>query len=221
MKKGLYGFALAGILLISPVSAAGSLRVGRVTTESVGQGFKFHCSYPRIDGLHDETVEQTLNVKFKEDALCALKAAENASKSAEVNGIYDFKITRNTGGLVSLAAGSTVNYPGRAFHDQKAFTISTVTGKKLLLPDLFIKNADYVGVLSDEIRSQTTKKRIASKQAVFKQISENENYYLTNDSIVIFFSQGRYFDSTNGVPEFVIPLKTLDGILRPELRLLD
>lgn len=208
-------FLLCFIFLVSPVYAAGSLRIEKISTEVNLPQIKYYVAYPRISGLKNESAQHKLNVAFMENAAAARTKAEYEAKSSAVNGEVNYEVKRNQDGIMSLIMKADTGISGVKSSERSSVTISTVTGRRYLISDLFIENADYVATLSDNIKAQI-KKQGLKEETSFKKISEDADYYLTTDSLVIYFKQGQYFSVSDGIREFKIPLKTLDGILRPQ-----
>lgn len=208
-------FLLCFIFLVSPVYAAGSLRIEKISTEVNLPQIKYHVAYPRISGLKDENTQHKLNVAFMENAVIARTKAEYEAKSTAVNGGVDYEVKRNQDGILSIVMKSNTSYSGSNLSEQNSVTINTVTGRRYLLSDLFVDNADYAATLSGQIKAQIKTNKVKAETS-FKKISEDADYYLTADSIVIYFKQGKYFSTSDGIKEFKVPLRTLDGILRPQ-----
>jgi hypothetical protein len=203
--------------LVSPVYALGSLRVEKITSVINEPQLKYHIVYPRISGLKDNDMQNRLNVAFMENADTARTQAEYDAKSAAVNGSIDFEVKRNRSGIMSLVLKESKNVGSSAEKGQIGITIDTVTGNRYLLSDLFTENADYVATLSAQVKAQICRDKLYPQQVKeFKEIGENASYYLTDKTLVVFFRQGEYFTNECGVKEFAVPLKSLDGILKPQ-----
>ncbi len=208
--------SLCLIFLANPVCALGSLRVEKISSEISGSQLNYRIVYPHISGLKDTMMQQRLNVAFMEKAKAAECEAKYEAKSAAVNGNVDFEVRRNQNGVMSLVMKKNINagFGNRA--EQTGVTIDTVTGSRYLIADLFVNNADYVATLSAQVKEQIRRGLNYKKLREFEQISENSDYYLTDKSLVVYFKQGEYFTAECGIKEFVIPLKSLDGILKPQ-----
>jgi inhibitor of cysteine peptidase len=209
--------SLCFTFLISPVYALGSLRVEKITSVINEPQLKYHIVYPRISGLKDNDMQHRLNVAFMENAETVRAQAEYEAKNAVVNGSVGFEVKRNQNGIMSLVLKENKNVGSSANNGQVGVTINTVTGNRYIISDLFTENADYVATLSAQIKTRIYSDKLNFKQVKeFKEISENASYYLTDKALVIFFRQGEYFANECGVKEFAIPLKSLDGILKPQ-----
>lgn len=218
----LTSFGVIVALLASPVFAAGNLRVTRMTEAELQQSLKYECAYPHVEGIQDSSRQQRINVRMRERARTAKEAAEltaRLSPEAGLSGQYDFEVKRNEGGILSIVFVNTLTKSGRTAQQYDSVTLNTVSGETYGLGDLFNQNADYVGMLSERIRRQITQKGLASKlKHPFKNIRISEDYYLTNEDLVILMGQD-YFPDESKVQEFHVALKSLEGSLKPSLRL--
>ncbi|HEX2938246.1 MAG TPA: DUF3298 domain-containing protein [Ruminiclostridium sp.] len=220
LKHGLFCFSLAFVLAVVPVSAAGSLRVEKVSESVSVPSLNCRVSYPHIDGISNLSRQERLNVALKESAKTVETKARYDAKFGNVNADVDFIVTRNNNSIMSLVVKGKISSGKSESLSQTGLTIDTVTGRRYLLADLFIDNADYVETLSNQIKTQIARSGLDKRQVKeFKRISENEDFYLTSDSVIVFFEQGEYFSSDCAVREFAIPLETLAGILKPQVRL--
>lgn len=215
---GFFCFLLAAILAIIPVSAAGGVRVEMVSENLSEPSLNCRIAYPHIEGMNNRDRQERLNVFMREKAKAVETKAQYGAKFGSVAAEMNFKLTRNSGGIMSLIVKDKMVSGKTESFSQTGLTVDTVTGRRYLLCDLFVDNADYVEVLSEQVRAQIEKQGLDRKQVrEFKRISENEDFYLTPDSVVLFFEQGEYFSSDCAVKEFAIPLKSLTGILKPEV----
>lgn len=218
-------FLTAAVLFIVPAGAAGSLRVQEMKNSVSSDQLKYECSFPRLSGLNDDMTEQKLNVRFKEMAVTSQKTAEFAARKlsgtgAVVNGNYHYLVKRNENGILSLCFVDTLQAGGaNSMTIETAVSIDTVSGKVYKLSDLFLEKADYIGMISAEVKKQMKQKNLEKDMlSDFKEIKRNQDFYLTNDALVVFFQQYEYFPHSYGIQEFAIPLKSLDGILKPDYR---
>lgn len=217
MKLASIGFAL--FLFILPANAAGSLHVTKMTEKSTLQGLDYSCSYPRLGGVTDSQNQQRLNVRFREMALTAMKAAEYTVKTSPgmaVSGSYDYEVKRNAGGILSIKLTDTLKTGGSGRINLNGITIDTVKGTSYKLDDLFFDNADYVTVINKEVMKQISQQGLQNRLKDFKSIRKTSEFYLTGDSLVVL---AKNVPKDMAVLEFTIKLKSLEGSLKPELRL--
>lgn len=226
IKLAIGSAVLAVMLITEQAAAASALMVQKTTNCLNGPMLNYECSYPRLSGLKNRDTEQKLNVFFKEKAEASAKTAEYASRklagtNTQVNGKFDYTVKRNENGILSIVTTERLSVGGeRGINSQAAYNIDTVSGNILKLKDFFIDGADYRSVLSESVSTQIKRRGLNVKLLQnFREIKRDEEFYLTGDSIVIFFQQYEYFPYECGIQEFSIPLKALDGMLKPEYRL--
>jgi hypothetical protein len=225
MKKiiGILPFLLITIFLVQSVSASSTLRVQSKSNEINEPQLKFKSNYPYIQGLHDEKKQQKLNVRLKEKAETTQRTAQYASKMLDgtktaVDASFDYSVKRNDNGILSIVMNERINAGNqKGMNVQSAMNIDTISGKFYKLQDFFSEKADYTATISDEIKRQMKQKGLDKKLlSDFKQIKSDEDFYITDSKIIIFFQQYEYFPYECGITEFEIPLRSLDGILKPE-----
>ena len=106
------------------------------------------------------------------------------------------------------------------------YTIDLNTGKRLQLKDLFLEEADYILVISDNIKKQM-KEQMENDENVFywleeeveewnfKTITEDTLFYLNEEEkLVISFNEAEVAPAYMGVIEFVIEEEVLSPILK-------
>jgi len=225
MKKKIYVlfFLIFTLFLVQTVSASSALRVQSITDEINEPQLKFKSIRPYIQGLYDENKRQKINVQFKEKSETTQRTAQYAAKllagtSAAVDASFDYTVRRNQDGILSIVINERITAGSeKGMNVQSAMIIDTISGKFYKLQDFFKPKADYTATISDEIKRQMKQKGLDKKLLTeFKQIKHDEDFYITDNKLVIFFQQYEYLPYECGITEFEIPLKSLDGILKPE-----
>lgn len=104
------------------------------------------------------------------------------------------------------------------------YTIDLTTGERIALADLFVEEADYVSVISEEIKRQMREQMSVDSNVVywideeietlnFKEITEETQFYINADNkIVISFNEGDVAPMYMGVATFEISEDVLEGI---------
>ncbi len=105
------------------------------------------------------------------------------------------------------------------------YTIEKKSGKVLALSDLFQDNADYVEVISDNIKSQMRQNEKQDPNKIyflnsddltecgFKEIDENQQFYINKEGqLVICFAEADVAPAYMGALEFVIPNEVIADI---------
>ena len=117
---------------------------------------------------------------------------------------------------------------GSGYEKNYYYTIDLRTGKRLALADLFHPGADYVNLISKNIKSQMREQMAEDPDVIywidqdlkegaaawnFEKIKENQSFYVDKKGqIVITFSEGDVAPMASGCVEFVIPNTLLEKI---------
>lgn len=104
------------------------------------------------------------------------------------------------------------------------YTIDLNTGERILLEDIFAEGADYVTLISENIKVQMEEQMAADENVHywlheemeefnFTKIAEDQSFYLNEKGeVVISFNEGDVAPMYMGVVEFVIPQEVIGDI---------
>ena len=104
------------------------------------------------------------------------------------------------------------------------YTIDLQSGERVELKDLFVAEADYKAVISENIKEQMKEQMAADENVIyfledemdefnFKSITDETAFYLNADGeIVISFNEGDVAPMYMGVVTFTIPEEVVEGI---------
>ena len=187
---------------------------------------------PAIEGLDDSALENNLNSKYIEESkelykqfeesMAALKAGQNGNTA-----IYsDYEVLTNNERILSIRR-YIEQIQASGFVENKYDTIDKQNEILISLKSLF-KDNSYIKVISEEIKKQMKQQMKADPNKIywiqkgepgeFKQISENQNFYINSDSkLVIVFNEFEAGPGYMGTVEFVIPTDVLSDILIGDL----
>lgn len=183
--------------------------------------------YPKISGLSPE-VQDPMNAYFAERVKPALEQgyeSERDSKAGPVSWPTDlflnYRVAYNQKGLLSIVFDDYL-YMGGAHGgtERYGYTADIKTGRVFELNDLFRPEADYVSLLSAEVRKQIEAMGI-EPLSPFTEIRSDQDFYIEKDSLVIYFQQYELMPYAYGFPEFRIPMASLTDVLAPELAGID
>ena len=170
-----------------------------------------HVIYPQIYGLTQANVQYKINQDIYHLLKKVLSMLQQPDLVTVISGTYEFKT--NERDVLSL----TLNYLGD-FHGAhpitvvKALTTDVTTGKNYQLKDLFKPESDYVKVLSKIIEEQIAIREIPLLDG-FKGIRPDQDYYIADKSLVIYFQQVEITPYYVGFPYFVIPIYDISDII--------
>ena len=100
------------------------------------------------------------------------------------------------------------------------YHINKATDQVVTLKDLFREDADYVGVLSDEVRQQMEERMAEDREASyfpeeFTAIDPEQNFYFNGSGeLVLVFDEYTIAPGSMGMPEFPIPADVYETLLR-------
>jgi hypothetical protein len=169
--------------------------------------------YPSVSGLANRQVQDHINraIAHQVELLRHEQKKYQSGTLTEMIGHYEIKT--NERGILSLTL-SNYAYSRPMAHGYtllKAMTFSVLTGKQYSLGDLFKPGSDYVGVLSAEVAAQIKERDLPLLNG-FTAISPNQDYYLADKSIVIFFQLYEITSYYVGFPMFPISVYDVQSV---------
>ncbi|MBB4824333.1 hypothetical protein HNO89_001555 [Sporosarcina luteola] len=173
-------------------------------------------TYPVIAQMEDAVIQRKINFAII-SAYNDLLIEQNFYDEDLVELIGYFEIKTNEREILSLNL-IVYSYTGGAhgLTIVKSLTFSTETGEKYKLKDLFKSGSNYVEVISDIIRQRTDDWDIPLLDPPFKTIRPDQDYYLADTSIVIYFQLYEISPYAWGFPYFPIPIKDLEKVIAPD-----
>ena len=97
----------------------------------------------------------------------------------------------------------------------KSLTFDTETGKQYTLEELFKPGSNYEKELSDIIRKDIKKWNI-ELLGKFEGIRGDQDFYIADTSIIIYFQLYEITPYVWGFPYFPIPILDIDQIIKPD-----
>lgn len=177
---------------------------------------RLKVTYPQVERLRNAIAQKVINQAFLETIYRLIKRqgfAEDYTK--EGTGAYEVKL--NDKGLLSASLDNYA-YAKHAAHGttlRESVNADTETGKLYALADFFTPGSNYRDVISGMIKQQI-KERDIPLTTPFEKIAPDQDFYLTEEALVIYFQQNKYTPYVWGFPEFPIPYAQLSGIIDPK-----
>jgi Protein of unknown function (DUF3298)/Deacetylase PdaC len=170
--------------------------------------------YPRLKSMSNQHIQETINqvIWQKINRLIYNQDYYKNPDNTEMNG--SFEIKTNERGILSLSL-SNYAYTYHMAHGltlMESITVNIKTGKFYQLKDLFKKNSNYVQKLSDLIRVQIDQRKIPLLEP-FKMIKPNQDYYIADKSLVIYFQLYEITPYYVGFPMFPISVYDIEEII--------
>ncbi|HVI41691.1 MAG TPA: DUF3298 domain-containing protein, partial [Anaerovoracaceae bacterium] len=133
-----------------------------------------------------------------------------------------YKITYQQGDFLSLVLYDYQYYGGaHGGTRQISHTFDLKTGAEYTLADLMNGESGYVEYINNFIKADIVKEGLEDAQLTkFVSIADNQNYYLSNKGLVIYFQQYEYFPYAFGIMEYNLPYAGLADYWKSEFQFL-
>jgi len=173
--------------------------------------------FPQIQGMDNKSTQEHVNAKLKQ--LATEKQPKN-DENLDYNYDADWAVKFFRKQLLVLEENS-YDYPLSAAHGMPGLVYSHIdlkTGAFYQLKDLFKKDSNYVKKLSDIIGAQIKAQGVDSMiwADSYKGIKADQPFYITGDSLNIYFYPYEIAPYAAGFPTFKIPFKDILEIIDVE-----
>lgn len=177
-------------------------------------GPKLDLYVPRVVNAPNAAAQTNINNAIAKEVQSMLKQLGYVpnSKTTEINGFYEVKT--NERGLLSIAL-NIYGYTEHAAHGLtllKSLTFDITTGNVYSLGDLFAPGSDYVKRISDIVKAQIAERGIETLQP-FTSIRPDQDYYVADKAIVVYFQLYEITPYVFGFPMFPISVYSLQDII--------
>lgn len=170
-------------------------------------------TFPRVTNLA-KSVRNKVNAVIRETAYQAIPDWDPGS--AVIEAWSGYKTPLNQKGILSLRF-EDYYYPEHAAHGVtgvSSLTVNLRTGHVYQFFELFARGSNYQTQLNAIIQAQIVARQIPMLKP-FEGVGPDEQYYLTPDSLVIYYPPYVYTPGAFGILEFVIPYTQIAAIIDP------
>ncbi|MDP3488276.1 MAG: RsiV family protein [Bacillota bacterium] len=167
--------------------------------------------YPQVAGLKSR-VQNRINTQLRRRICLLLRRQGQGQPNICLWGSNETQLNNN--GVLSLTE-DVYSYRQNAAHGltmRTAATFDVVTGQVCGLSELFKTGADYITPISQEIRRQIDEQDIPLLRE-FTHIGPNQEYFLTETNLVIYFQTYDYTPYYVGIPKFPIAIESLRDLI--------
>jgi len=171
--------------------------------------------YPQVTGLQNQHVQQKINQTIAQlMRFLVQQQHEQQDADAFTEMIGTFEIKTNERNVLSL---TLTNY-AIAYHYahgltlKKSLTFDTQDGKSYTLQELFRSGSNYTDVLSKLVQKQI-KARDIPLIGDFPGISPNQDFYIADKALVLYFQAYGITPGYIGIPMFPISVYELQDII--------
>ncbi len=173
---------------------------------------KLNINYPQVFELENIGIQDKINQHILETIYNMITEQgyyENAQ--TEITGTWQLK--NNNNGILSLTL-LNYSYSGGAHGITivKGLTFNIKTGMSYKLKDLFKPDSNYIKVLTDIIKEQIAERNIFLVEDLNK-IKINQDFYISDKCLVIFFQLYELTAYAYGIPYFPISVYKLKDII--------
>lgn len=169
--------------------------------------------YPIIIDFPNTEAQHKMNVKIT-STLNEMLLAQNYHSPDLVQLVANYEIKTNLRGVFSLnliVYDFTGGAHGMTF--VRSLNFDTSTGDTVSLPQLFTSGHAYIDTINDYIEKKIKKWQIDVIEP-FQTITPDQDFYIADNSIVIYFQLYELAPYSSGFPYFPIPLLNLQDEIK-------
>lgn len=169
---------------------------------------------PSVWGLQNSHTQQLINQTIVEQVRTLMREQQTYQVPGETEMTAYYEIKTNERGVLSLTQSNYTFTPPMA-HGMtllKSLTFDVARGKPYTLSELFRPGSNYVRTISEIIRMQI-KERELPLLSEFKGISPDQDYYIADKSLVIYFQLYQITPYVYGFPMFPISVYDLQQLV--------
>lgn len=168
--------------------------------------------YPRVEGLTNIGTQGKINGTILDTVnKLIIKQGYYENPKTEITGSYELKANERQ--ILSL---SIINYAfsggAHGITYVKSITTNTESGKMYELKDLFKPGIDYVKKLSEIVKMQINERKIDLLDE-FKGIRPDQDYFVADSVLVIYFQLYEIAAYAYGFVQFPIPIYEIQDII--------
>ncbi|MED1673268.1 DUF3298 and DUF4163 domain-containing protein [Pallidibacillus thermolactis] len=185
-----------------------------IQTMKVSDGPQKYVYYPQVTQLQNRQIEQHINRTIINHTQKLMDIQFGNMPSVIVEMVGSFEIKNNQRDILSLTL-SNYAYPDRAAHGMtylEALTFNVITGKQYQLKDLFKPGSNYIEIISRIIKEQI-KKRDLPIINEFREIKPDQDFYIADKTVVIYFQLYDLVPYAYGFPMFPISIYDIQDII--------
>lgn len=188
---------------------------------------KLTLQYPELKGLDNAKVQDKLNALFarlaKEARDRGYEIEKDILQEQIANGIkaevyFNYQVKYNQKGLLSIVF-LDYQYSGGAhgITVQSSYTFDLKTGTEYEIKDFFKDGSDYISMINSEVKKQMEERGMTVLLTPFNSIKADQDFYLSNNAIVVYFQAYEYLPYVYGIPEFAVDFRYAGESLNLEL----
>ncbi|MBU5677212.1 DUF3298 and DUF4163 domain-containing protein [Alkaliphilus sp. MSJ-5] len=171
--------------------------------------------YPVVSGLNNINVQKNINSNILNLVYQMIKdQGYYENPQTTITGYYEIKT--NERGILSIVLTNYAFSGGaHGLTIMKSLTFDVETGKLYSLKDLFKDGSNYVDVLSEIIEEQIEERDIPLITE-FDKIRPDQDFYIADKALVIYFQLYELAPYAYGFPQFPISVYEIQDIIKED-----
>ncbi|PKR77343.1 hypothetical protein CEY16_11460 [Halalkalibacillus sediminis] len=185
-----------------------------IATVSISKGPNQTVLYPQVLGMQNKEVERSINQVITNENWGLIELQEGGMPTPVVDMVGQYEIKNNQREVLSLSL-SNYTYHYHAAHGTtyiKSLTFGLDDGKLYSLGDLFMPGSDYVERISELVQLQIEERDISLVNG-FTRISPDQDFYIADKALVIYYQLYEITAYVFGFPMFPISVYDLQDII--------
>ncbi len=206
------------------ISSGGNYSVIGKTFVKKSGAVKTHMTYPQLDGLSDQNVQNDVNNRIR--ALMTKESSGSTDVEGE-NRAGGFTVEYRSPDLLSVMFDVDVDWTGAAhpMHYSSSYHYDLKRGKPLELRDFFAPGSNYIAVISRlcarQIAEQKRKNGFTDiyedgEAAVVESLKQKATFYPTKNTLVFVFDPYQVGSYAEGFYVVEIPYSQLSSIINSQ-----
>jgi len=191
-----------------------------ITRRLTYPGGNIIIDYPVVIGMANTAVQQRINTSILNTVNRLIKEQydqllSQGYQNPQISSMGWYELKTNERDVLSLSIGNyTIATPAaHGLTIVRSLTFDTATGKAYRLSELFKPGSNYVKVLSDII-SEQIKERGITLLDDFKGIKPEQDYYIADKALVVYFQVYEITAYVYGLQFFPISVYDIQDIIR-------
>ncbi|SHG65365.1 DUF3298 and DUF4163 domain-containing protein [Ornithinibacillus halophilus] len=185
-----------------------------IATMSVSTGKDKTIYYPQVYNMSNRQFERVINKKIIDESQALIDIQVSDSPQTVVEMLGTFEIKNNQQNVLSLSL-TNYTYHHQAAHGMtyiKSLNFDLEKEKLINLEDLFKPNSNYIERISAIIQQQIEQRDLPLIND-FTEISPNQDFYLADKTLVIYFQLYDLVPYAYGFPMFPISVYDIQDII--------
>lgn len=171
--------------------------------------------YPQVTSLDSREVQKKMNdtiVHTVQQLMERQYQEQDTDSFAQMIGTYELKTNERNILSITFTNYAIRDMAAHGLTFMSSLTFNVKTGQKYELADLFKPNSNYVEVLSRIVQRQIVTRQIPVLEP-FSGIRPNQDFYVADKALVLYFQQYELSPYYVGLPMFPISVFQLSNII--------